>query len=411
MTMTTAVARCRPGLLMLAGLFLLVGAGAAFAVESIGSVARAVQTIAVGKGEVHTGDAVFVGDEFAVGRSGTLTILFNDESVLTLTPGSRAKISPGAQKGSKKRGAASFVIQLNGRYRWTPGNTLGQGSVTSVNNGSTFTPFSSSAWKQPVATSGGNASAGLEAQAQGGGNDSPGSVAAGDEGSPSSPSGGSDDDSSPGYAGTGGSGGDPGQPLVFGGGTGGGNWIPSDDGDGGGGNPFLNPGSMPGGSGGAPGGGNWIPADDAMTSSLASGTVELGATLDAGSLGLDSSTLNIGSELNLGESLAIDSSTATIGEVGITGVTESLGVTETLQVDSGVALDAVTLDGISTLDSALSVDAVKLDAVDSSLMQVDSTLMMDAGTISTFELSAPVIDLGGTSTLLEGTKQLAVPGM
>ena len=39
-----------------------------------------------------SGDEVFLGDEFSVGRYGTLTLLFNDDRTLTLTPGSLAKI-------------------------------------------------------------------------------------------------------------------------------------------------------------------------------------------------------------------------------------------------------------------------------------------------------------------------------
>lgn len=141
MNMMPAFKFFRPRLTsLIPALLILVTAGATHAAQPVGSATRAVQTIAIGKGQVTSGDQVLLGDEFAVGRYGTLTIQFNDESTLILTPDSRAKIVPSPEGGIQRNDTPSFVIQLNGRYRWISAQGLSQGRIESVEDTSIFTP-------------------------------------------------------------------------------------------------------------------------------------------------------------------------------------------------------------------------------------------------------------------------------
>jgi len=130
-------------------LLLLATASAAFAVEPVGQALRAVETSAFGRGMLASGDEVFLGDEFSVGRYGTLTLLFNDDSTLTLTPGSLAKIAPGLDRTSTRYGTTTFIIQVNGSYRWIPGHDLSLGSIQVVDSRALFTPAKSEGWSAP----------------------------------------------------------------------------------------------------------------------------------------------------------------------------------------------------------------------------------------------------------------------
>jgi len=131
----------RPGLVALAFALALLGAPRpAMAAEPIGKVSRAVQTVTIGKGQATFGDDVFIGDEFAVGRYGTLTLQFTDESTLILTPGSRARITALDQERPRDRHMSFFVIQLNGSYRWIAETPLSQGSIEYIEDLSVFTP-------------------------------------------------------------------------------------------------------------------------------------------------------------------------------------------------------------------------------------------------------------------------------
>jgi len=151
MNLTPTVERFHPGRVALVALLLLLAtACAAFAVEPIGQALRAVETRAFGRGKLQSGDAVFLGDEFAVGRYGTLNIQFDDESSLTLAPGSLARISPGLDKTSTRYGTTTFIIQVNGSYRWIPGHDISLGSLQVIDNRELFTPEESEGWTVPL---------------------------------------------------------------------------------------------------------------------------------------------------------------------------------------------------------------------------------------------------------------------
>jgi len=126
--------------ILILALILLATPRASTATEPIGKVIRAVQSVAINKGQVRYGDNIFLDDEFAVGRHGTLTLLFNDESTLILAPESRARITPLDQNSPNGKRPPFFIVQLHGSYRWMAQAPFSQGRIEYVDNLSVFTP-------------------------------------------------------------------------------------------------------------------------------------------------------------------------------------------------------------------------------------------------------------------------------
>src|SRR5689334_10356418 len=78
------------GIALLALPLLAIDAGADEV--AAGKVAAAVDSMMTGRGPARRNEAVRVGDEAVIGKSGSLTLLFVDESVLTVGAGARVRI-------------------------------------------------------------------------------------------------------------------------------------------------------------------------------------------------------------------------------------------------------------------------------------------------------------------------------
>ena len=122
------------------GLLALLPTGTVHASDPIGKAVRAVQSVVIGKGMLASGDNIFMGDEFNVGRFGTLTLEFNDASTLILTPESRARIVPIGKQKHRGMRMPSFVVQVNGSYRWMTEQAVSLGSIEHIDNPTIFTP-------------------------------------------------------------------------------------------------------------------------------------------------------------------------------------------------------------------------------------------------------------------------------
>lgn len=94
--------------------------------EEIGIAAISVETNVVGKGEFTVNDIIYVGDEITTGSKGTTTILFNDESMLTLGPNAHAHIET-YQEGSSTQPGSSIIRVSKGQFRYFPGDILENG--------------------------------------------------------------------------------------------------------------------------------------------------------------------------------------------------------------------------------------------------------------------------------------------
>lgn len=95
----------------------------------IGVAAIAVESELVGKGEFKPNDNISEGDAVTTGtKRGTTTILFNDESMLTLGPGARATVEIYNEGGNGKPGRS--VIRVHqGQFRYFPGDILEKGGA------------------------------------------------------------------------------------------------------------------------------------------------------------------------------------------------------------------------------------------------------------------------------------------
>jgi hypothetical protein len=101
-----------------------------FAADSIGIAAIATGTSIEGKGEFKVNDEASVGDIIKTGEKGSVTILFNDESMLTLGPNSSARLDT-YKDGSP--GESRLTI-LTGQFRYFPGKILEKGGSQRVIN-------------------------------------------------------------------------------------------------------------------------------------------------------------------------------------------------------------------------------------------------------------------------------------
>lgn len=94
--------------------------------EEIGIAAISVETNIVGKGEFAVNDVLHEGDEITTGSKGTTTILFNDESMLTLGPNARAYIET-YHEGTDGQAGESIIRVSQGQFRYFPGSILENG--------------------------------------------------------------------------------------------------------------------------------------------------------------------------------------------------------------------------------------------------------------------------------------------
>ena len=92
----------------------------------IGIGAIAVDSSVVGKGKFVVNDTIDEGDALKTGGEGSTTILFNDESMLTLGPGAHASVE--VYKEAKNGQPGRSVIRVhNGQFRYFPGDILENG--------------------------------------------------------------------------------------------------------------------------------------------------------------------------------------------------------------------------------------------------------------------------------------------
>ncbi len=96
----------------------------------VGEAVVAIESYVTGKGPLTSDAPIEVGFEIVVLPAGSVTILFIDESVLTLSPGSRAQIDE-FQFGKGKTGQSVIRI-TKGTYQWNPGKILHAGGVQIV---------------------------------------------------------------------------------------------------------------------------------------------------------------------------------------------------------------------------------------------------------------------------------------
>ena len=85
--------------------------------DHVGVVSEAAHAFVVGRGEAKIADPVFVGDEFLIGKDGGLTVQFKDGRVLSLKPGSLAKID------MDDASTASLVRLYSGDLEWLEGTS------------------------------------------------------------------------------------------------------------------------------------------------------------------------------------------------------------------------------------------------------------------------------------------------
>ena len=113
--------------LMTSSLLLASSLSSAKQVE-IGVGAIAVDANIIGKGKFVVNDTVDEGDGLKTGDEGNTTILFNDESMLTLGPGAHASIEA-YEEGKNGKSGRSVIRVHKGQFRYFPGNILESGGA------------------------------------------------------------------------------------------------------------------------------------------------------------------------------------------------------------------------------------------------------------------------------------------
>ena len=111
--------------LMTSSLLLASSISSAKQVE-IGIGAIAVDANIIGKGKFVVNDTVDEGDGLKTGDKGNTTILFNDESMLTLGPGAHASVEVYEEAKEGKPGR-SIIRVHTGQFRYFPGDILENG--------------------------------------------------------------------------------------------------------------------------------------------------------------------------------------------------------------------------------------------------------------------------------------------
>lgn len=113
--------------LMTSSLLLASSVSSAKQVE-IGIGAIAIDASVIGKGEFVANDTIDEGDGLKTGDKGNTTILFNDESMLTLGPGAHASIEA-YEEGKNGKPGRSVIRVHNGQFRFFPGSILESGGA------------------------------------------------------------------------------------------------------------------------------------------------------------------------------------------------------------------------------------------------------------------------------------------
>ena len=97
---------------------LLLASSQTFAKQTeIGVGAIVVDTSLLGKGEFNTNDTLIVQDQIITKSEGSTTILFNDESMLTLGPNAHAHITV-YDEGDATRPGQSHIRIIKGTFRF-----------------------------------------------------------------------------------------------------------------------------------------------------------------------------------------------------------------------------------------------------------------------------------------------------
>lgn len=90
----------------------------------IGIAAIAIDSSIEGKGSFDTNGGINVGDIITTGGKGSLTILFDDESMLTLGPNAKAQV---VQYSQTPPPGVSEIKIISGGFRYFPGTILENG--------------------------------------------------------------------------------------------------------------------------------------------------------------------------------------------------------------------------------------------------------------------------------------------
>jgi len=108
----------------------------------IGVGAIVIDSQIEGKGDFDTNGGINVGDVITTGPKGSVTILFDDESMLTLGPNAKAQVVKYSETPAP---GASEIKILSGGFRYFPGIILENGGQQVLNNiGGTSTTDTSS---------------------------------------------------------------------------------------------------------------------------------------------------------------------------------------------------------------------------------------------------------------------------
>ncbi len=97
----------------------------------IGVVAIAVNANLQDKGAFETNSVINVGDVISTGANGNLTILFNDESMLTLGPNTKAEIVKYSETPAP---GVSEIKIISGSFNYFPGTILENGGQQVLTN-------------------------------------------------------------------------------------------------------------------------------------------------------------------------------------------------------------------------------------------------------------------------------------
>lgn len=102
-----------------------------FAQADVGVGAIVIDTQIEGKGDFETNGGIKVGDTITTGSKGNVTILFDDESMLTLGPNAKAQI---VRYSETPAPGVSEVKIISGGFRYFPGIILENGGQQVLNN-------------------------------------------------------------------------------------------------------------------------------------------------------------------------------------------------------------------------------------------------------------------------------------
>jgi len=97
----------------------------------IGIGAIVIDSQIEGKGDFKTNDTVNVGDIITTGPKGNVTILFDDESMLTLGPNAKAEVIKYSETPAP---GVSEIKIISGSFRYFPGIILETGGKQVLNN-------------------------------------------------------------------------------------------------------------------------------------------------------------------------------------------------------------------------------------------------------------------------------------